>query len=223
MLSKAFEKAALSGKTLRGHLFFASESHSHIFKQAPADVVEPVFEVDVFNFVRDQDFKFEFPWVVVFADMKTKLTELERISAFVKKLNKKLVVISTSPKLQKDASSLKAEIRVMTKEVYQHHVPTALFCVDLTSHEFPYFSLGALALGRPVVSDSALVYLGPTYGLFTFTEKALDEISRDALEMERAKLRRVALRMNGRFFKKQMLNFMKERLPSFLSAPQNFQ
>jgi hypothetical protein len=213
LLSFAFDKKRSKLNHLNAKLFFASHRHEQDFEQASLSIIPPVYDVDLFQFVRDEEFKFEFNWIVVFADYTTKVADLTKLQQLVAKTSQKLIVISSYPKAQKQLKHLKLDVRVMTREVFQHHVPTALFCVDLTAHEFPYFSLGALAMGRPVVADNALSFLGESYGVYPFTQAGTTEVINHAAELDRAKLRRLVLRLNGRIFKQQFLTFMKEHPP----------
>jgi hypothetical protein len=180
--------------------------------------VTPVFQSDPFSFIRDNDFSFNYLWVTILADENTALNTLKmwlkRINDFSSsKLELNAVILHQNPRTL--SGNLASEsYKVLDKNSFAHFVNYSYFTVDLTGHHFPYMPLASLALGRPCLQPSPAVTLSE-YGIYQYFDLNNYDLSLlfdEVQKLDRAKMRRVSLRYNGRIFKAQIKNLVDQYL-----------
>jgi hypothetical protein len=102
----------------------------------------------------------------------------------------------------------------MTQENISKYCENAWLTIDLSCGEFPEYSLAAMASGSPVLVRNNQInkeIIGELEGVFYFDQAQqidLDQIKKSNLD--RRKLRRKALRYNGRIFKSRNLRFLSD-------------
>lgn len=201
-------------KKFSTHNSFLFSTQQEVFGREVDLKLEPVFQTDIFDFVRDSDFDFNYTHVCAFVDASTNLEDIAQLESCCEKKGQQLVVISTNPAPLKKVVSEKTQLRVMSRDIFNDFTRNSFFNIDLTGHEFPYMSLGSLSNGRPcLVIGDFKAELASDYGILyqsNFNASAFEQMYQVADQYDRAKMRRVALRYNGRIFKKRFFDFMKE-------------
>lgn len=191
-----------------------SISNEHLATMLNIDqpkIISPFFKADkiLYNdqinpFIQDQK-------VVVLANQAN--NEVINYLSTISNMAKKVFVIGVELKTLNANVSYMGE---MTQDNLSKYCENAWVTFDLTVGEFPEFALAAMASGSPVcIRDKKInrEIIGELEGVYYYSSKIdVDLSSIPKSKIDRRKLRRKALKYNGRIFKTKNLRYLTEKL-----------
>jgi hypothetical protein len=199
-----FTKVAVSSSALKHQLALPN-----------ADVLEPTFKTEDYNFVKDEDHNFVFTHHLVYTQGLAN-DDFTRVVEFLISKGEMVRVLGPdehlrpllkeNEKLEFGGSHCEA-----TNAVYSHQAKAIW---DFSLSFFPSRAFGALCTGRPVVvRENPINRELLTNGAYFINnlsdiEKIYNDLEENYLQVDRRSLRRLGLKWNERLFKSRMAKFL---------------
>jgi glycosyltransferase involved in cell wall biosynthesis len=198
---------ALENPTL---LSFSSKKLAADFGNISTKIIPPFFKSDKIQYddtiePLEADKKVVF---LVHGDNK----ELNALIKYYSSQSKKIFILGDN--LSKFSQGNVSYMGNLEQENISKYCEHAWLTVDLTSEEFPEFALAAMASGSPVsVLDTKVnrEFIGDFDGAYYRTNQDLIELDDiKSKKIDRRKLRRAALKFNGRIFKSRSMRYLSD-------------